>query len=609
MQGSQYSDRVRAPVITRAALVALTASAGLACDAALDLAPPADIAFVAVVEPEARSPLVPLGRGAAFVASDADQATVLGFRADQLEPLEDAVDPTEPLALETRACGLLPTAAWARGWVDGAPAEIAPPALPLGASWMSAGCPTPDVIHASCRSLRVCSGAPRVLPGTCAWSVGCSDTTTLEVDAGVWPSAPGCATVGSVLSPLVHEAWSADRTAYHARAELADGTCAIEAQRDLPAPRALPGSDVVRVWDGTPKVPGTVDADDGNPFVDTRGVRGGGVTGFLLDAPRRRAIVAVTDGGTCPNARGSGMRGYWRTVDLDSVVLTSSTAGRAPNCLNGVRQISAEGEPLRIVGFTLHETRGTLTAYEYDQDLREIRRRVLTPNGLAPAMIADVVITPQRWWILTTQSGAPLDAQVQAIDPVTLTVTATLTEPGRSTALEAAHTLQLGRDGMLRTYQRDRLERCTIDPDLTRVNCESVCGTVVASPATSVLKLSAVAHDPADGAPVMAGSDAFHGLFACGRELWLQPRDGTAQMVTVRALGPGRILASTVGRWGPGQSWRGRLMIADLEVGGFERQTWDLPGTVAGTVLPDGDRLWILMSWDGLLARWTPPSP
>ncbi len=571
------------------------------CDGARSLEAPGEVAFVAVVEDEARSPLVPVGEAATLVAGDLEGATVLGYTAAQLDPAI-AVDAAEPLALSERGCGLLPPASWARRWEDGAPVEVAPPALPLSAGWMRAGCPTPEQLHVTCRSFQVCSGRPQPLDAPCSWSVGCGDGQTVVVHAGVWPGAPGCAARGGVVAPLDHEVWSAARDDYHARVSLGGSTCAVEGRSAAEAPLPIRSHETVRVWNGNPRSPGTLDNDNGSPFVDSRTLRGGGVTGFVLDLPRRRAIVAATDTAVCPTLR-TNVRGAWRTVDLDDVVLSSTTAGRAPACLMGVRQVSPEGSPLRLVGFTVDNAANTLTGYEFDQDLRQIRRAVLT-RVLPDVVVADVLITPERWWVLTSQSSAAPKSSLHTVDPVSLTVTATLAAP-----LGAGHALEATAAGGVDVSLRDRADVCRVDPQLRTAVCSGVCGPEVFSPATSVIKFTAIARDPADGSPVLAASDAFHGLFVCGDDLWLQPPGGSPQMTALLPVGPGRFLTAAVGRWGEGgTAWQGRLMVADRGLGGFERRTWSLPGSVVSAFAREGERLWMLMPFDGLLVRWTPPS-
>lgn len=576
-------------------LLTMCAVVALGCDVVRVFQVPEEVSYAALIEPGARSALIPIEE-ATLLASSLEAVTLLGFRGEQLEPPALSIDQTEPLSLDQRGCGLLPRASGAWRWRGGASEPVDVPAVALGARWIAAGCPAPALLSASCRSsLRICSGQPAVL-GPCAWSIPCDDGGALELNPGVWASAPGCAAAGGTAGPLISERWSERRTEYHATAQLGPDTCVVQGQTTFPPPIALSGADVVRLWTGTPSLPTTL-LTPTSPSIDNRALHGGHITGFLIDRPRRRAIAAVSDGLLCPTATVG--EGSWRSIDLDTLAVSTSSQ-TTPGCLLGLRQVSAEGAPFRMIGFNIDDQH-RLFVTEYDATFNRTRRAAL--GRVVPAtQIGDVIITPSRWLLAATVSGGDANARVLEIDPATLDVTRRLTAP-----LLAIHSLELGPSGEVLAYLRNSPSACTLDAGFTQATCTNVCGAEISLSPT--VKFTSLARDPSGGALVLTASDRFAGVYACGPGTWLRPPGESVQVAASAPLSAGRLLVSTVEREaGPEPAaWSGRLMIADLVQGGFEAQTWSLPGTVATALVRDEDAYWAVLPFDGVAVRWKVP--
>ena len=576
-------------------LATMCAVLALGCDATRVFEVPAEVTYAALIEPGSRSPLLPIAEATTALASELSAVTLLGFSGAQLGPPALSIDQTEPLSLDQRPCGLLPRASGAWRWGDGGPEPVEVPSLALGARWISAGCPAPALLSASCRSsLRTCSGQPTVL-GPCAWSIPCDDGGTVELNPGVWTSALGCAAASGTAASLLRERWSEDRAAYQATAQIGADTCVFQGQSTFPPPVEPAAADLVRLWEGTPTIPSTL-LTPTSPSLDNRAIHGGHITGFLIDRPRRRAIAAVSDGLLCPTATVG--EGVWRSIDLDTLAVSTSTL-TTPGCLIGVRQVSPEGAPFRMIGFNIDDQR-RLFVSEYDAAFHRIRRALL--GRLVPALqIGDVLIRPDRWLLVTTVSGGEANARVLEIDPATLEVTRRLNGP-----LLAVHSLEVGASGEVLAYLRNSPSACVLDAAFSEASCSSVCGPEISL--SPVVKFTSLARDPSDGALVLTAADRFAGVYACGPGTWLRPPGDAVQVVASAALSPGRLLVSTVERMaGTDGAWSGRLMIADLAQGGFEPQTWSLPGTVATALVRDGEAYWAVLPFDGLAVRWRLP--
>lgn len=573
-------------------LATMCAVLALGCDATRVFQVPAEVTYAALVEPGSRSPLLPVDQAATLLADELRTATLLGFRQEQLSDPWLSVDPAEPLSLDARACSLLPRASGAWRWGAGGPEPVDVPPLSLGARWISAGCPAPELLSASCRaSLRICAAQPAVL-GPCAWSIPCDDGAVLELNPGVWSSAPGCAAAGAGAAPVLRERWSEDRGVYHATAQIGPDTCVFQGQTSFPPPIVPAPADVVRLWEGTPTIPSTL-LTPTSPSIDNRAIHGGHITGFLIDRPRRRAIAAVSDALLCPTATVG--EGVFRSIDLDTLAVTTSSL-TTPGCLIGLRQVSPEGAPFRMIGFHIDDQR-RLFVSEFDADFQRTRRGQL--GRLVPAIqIGDVLISPDRWLLAATVSGGDANARVFEIDPATLDVRHRLSGP-----LLAIHSLELGASGEVLAYLRNSPSACALDAEFTQASCSNVCGPEISL--SPVVKFTSLARDPRDGALVLTAADRFAGVYACGPGTWLRPPGEAVQVAASTALSPGRVLVSTVER--AAGAWSGRLMIADVEQGGFEAETWSLPGTVATALVRDGGTYWAVMPFDGVVVRWAAP--
>lgn len=562
-----------------------------ACDAPAVLTVGPEIAHVALFEPGARSPLLPVGRASELIAERLEDARILGFSAEQLSSPVLAIDASEPLGEDTSGCGVLPAPAakWRRegdAWVETSPSSEA-----LTAEWLRPACGAPRSIQATCRgNTTQLLGASAATDAPCDWSLASGRGPTMSVQPGVYKS--GCATLDGTALPFVSERWSADRTSYHAVLEHGEQSrCVVSARGEPQAPE--PVLAVARLTDAEVELPPGLQSE--SPHLDVRALRGGGLTGFVIDRDARRGIAAVTPGHVCPASEATS--GAWRIVDLDTLAVTTH-ARSAPPCLSGLRRVSAEGEPLRLVGFTVlsRPNRRVLRMREFDADLRETRNATVSsalPAG-AP-MVTDVLDARGTRYVLVVAANLEQQAMVVAVDLATWTATS-------SSLLATAHALELATDGELMVHMRNKPEICRFRGDLATPRCDLSCGRdIIASGSVPVI-FAARARDPADGSLVLSGTDILHGLYVCGRDLWLRAHDEGTLISALHPLGPRRLLGAAVGRWGS-RDFSARLVIADLELPGYEERTLSLPGVLVSALVEDGDRVWAVMPHDGVVAR------
>lgn len=576
----------------------VVAGLGLACDAPRAVELPPELSHVALVSEEQLSPLIPSADAPAFVLSSPDDATLIGYRAEALSPLQPLIDPTQRLERAREVCGALPPPTWAASTL-GEPQTFD---TPLTAPWVARACPSGAEVSVSC-AYRACPDVAPVAGTACAWTTLCNDNRRLTLRPQLWDGEPGCATLDAEAVALTG-VWSEDRQRYRAELELEDDRCLIDLRPPPPPPTPVDAEDVLQL--ATPQLAGLEGplTDGENPVLTAESTRGGYITGMLLDLGARRAIFAVT-ATACGRPVSSQIRGRLHVAELGARPLVSTPGVGTPGCLSALRRLGPESAPLRMVGFALERRLGAgvarLSVHEYGDNLRLVRaHRVGTT--FTRATVADVLLHAGRLFVLTTQSiGASAAAVLHTLDPITLATTATLATTSTLT-MGAAIALDPGPGESVTVQLRDRPAGCVVSPALDRVVCSTSCPVRGSTLLTGLVKFTTRARAEVDGRLVLGASDAAAGWWLCAQQARLEARPAPTLVGALLAERGGRMLSAISER--VDGAWRARLVELETDTGQLGDPSWLLPGVLATQLEPDdAGHVWILLPWDGRVVR------
>ena len=578
------------------ALVALWPLA--ACDGPRAVELPPGLTHVALMSGEQLSPLLPAADAPAFALESPDDATLIGYDAEALSPLMALIDATQRLERTPEACGALPSPTWAASTLG----EQTRFELPLWAPWLARACPERAEVTVSC-AYRACPDVVPVAGASCAWTALCNDNLRLTLRPQLWDDTPGCATLGAQSTEL-RGAWSDDRRRYRADVELDDDRCLVDLRPTPPPAVEVAAEDILQLATPLPAALERPLRSVESPVLTAEGTRGGYITGMLLDLGQRRAIFAVT-ATACGTPVSNQVRGRLHSAELGARPLTSTQGVGTPGCLSALRRLSAESAPLRMVGFSVERRPGgaaaRLSVHEYGANLRlTASRRVGTT--FSRAVVADVLLHDGRLFVLTTQSiGFSPASVLHTLDPTTLATTATLATTSTLT-MGAAVALEAGPGGAVKVQLRDRPASCLVAPSLDRVECTTSCPVRASNLVPGLVKFTAQARARADGRLVLGASDSADGWWLCAQEVRLGARTAPTLVGALLSEPDGHMLSSISER--VDGEWRARLVELDPLTGQLADESWLLPGFLATQLeLDDAGYVWILLPWDGRVAR------